>query len=297
MNKSKYKQQQIGTISKFSSSKKQQSIKENSQLSIEVGFWDEAVRFAVDDLRSLAGGGNPINWNNMVEQIKRKFNILNIYDKTLFTDESFIMAYVKDILYHNYKDSFISGDVGGTDSYSSEEMGTKALVLSKLADAVLQKVKVEAEIVKEPEPEVQKTVATVSLEAGWGEEDYLPFEQRSVAGFNDFANRLKESVERIQVQDNGKGLDYCLNKIEMAAGSIKPDDIQKVIQKKGTTLKGYLFGLADEYVKTASIRFNEPRLPNNGNQRQIFIQAQKMYSHEIVRKLMGMIKKENPGRL
>ena len=296
MNKSKYKQQ-LGTFSEFCKSKKRQSIKENNLLEIEVGFWDEAVQFALDDLRCLAGGRSPINWNNMVEQIKQKFSILNIYDKTLFTDESFIIAYVKDILYHNYKDSFISGDIGVADSYSSEEIGTKALVLSKLANEVLQKVKVEAEIVKKPEPEIQNTVATVSLEAGGKDEDFLPFEQRSVKGFNDFAGRLKESVDRIRVQDKGRGLDYCLNKIEKAAGSIKLDDILKVIENKNTSLKDYLSSLVDEYMKTAGIGLNESIMPNNGGQRQISTQAKIMYSHEIVRKLMEMIKQDTPEKL
>ena len=166
-----------------------------------------------------------------------------------------------------------------------------------MADAVLQQVKEESGIVIEPEPEEPTTVAAVSLEAGWGEEDYSAFEQRSVKGFNDFAGRLKENVDRIRVQDKGKGLDFCLNKIEKAAGSIKLDDILKVVEKKNTTLKDYLSSLVDEYMKTAGIGLNESIMPNNGGQRHISTQAKIMYSHEIVRKLMEMIKQETPEKL
>lgn len=291
MEKSKYKKQ-IGKFSEFCKSKKKQSIKENSQVQIEVPFWDEAIEYAMSEIRCLAGGGIPLNWNSLVEQIKMRFSMLNIYDKSLFTDDSFVTAYVKDILYHNYKDSFISGDTGGTETYSTEEMGTKALVLSKLADAVLQKVKVEAEIVNEPEPEDPKTVATVSLEAGFLDDDFLQYEQRSVVGFDDFTHRLKESVGRIRRQDGGRGLDYCLNKIESVAGSLKLDDIMKVAKKEHTDLKSYLSKLTEGYLKTADIKLNESKMQNPKEQRHVFEQAQKAYSHEIVRRLMEMITKE-----
>jgi len=292
MEKSKYKKQ-IGKFSEFCKSKKKQSIKENSQVvQIDVPFWDEAIEFAMSEIRCLAGGGTPIDWNNLVEQIKMQFSMLNIYDKSLFTDDSFVTAYVKDILYHNYRDSFLGGDIGGTETYSTEEMGTKALVLSKLADAVLQKVKVEAEIVKEPEPEDPKTVATVSLEAGWGDDDFLQYEQRSVVGFDDFTHRLKENVDRIRRQDDFRGLDYCLNKIESIAGSLKLDDVQKVIRKENTDLKSYLSRIAEGYMKTSGIKLNESKSQNPKEQLHVFEQAQKAYSHEIVQKVMEMISKE-----
>lgn len=291
MEKSKYKKQ-IGKFSEFCKSKKKQSIKENSQVQIEVPFWDEAIEYAMSEIRCLAGGGIPIDWNRMVEQIKMQFSLLNIYDKSLFTDDSFVTAYVKDILYHNYRDSFISGDTGGTETYSTEEMGTKALVLSKLADTVLQKVKVEAEIEKEPEPEDPKTVATVSLEAGFLDDDFLQYEQRSVVGFDDFTHRLKENVDRIRRQDDLRGLDYCLNKIESVAGSLKLDDIQKVIRKENTDLKSYLSRIAEGYMKTTGIKLNESKSQNPKEQLHVFEQAQKAYSHEIVQKVMEMISKE-----
>ena len=297
MNKSKYKQQ-LGTFSEFCKSKKRQSIKENSSVAIEVPFWDDAVQYALDSLRFLGGGGDSIDWNLMVDRIKMKFSLLNIFDKGIFTDDSFVIAHVKDIIYHNFcATGYLSDAAGDVDNNDSEELGAKAFVLSKLADAILQQVKKESGILIAPEPEDPKTVASVSLEAGWGEEDYSAFEQRSVKGFKDFAGRLKENVDRIRVQDKGKGLDYCLNKIEKAAGSIKLDDILKVVEKKNTSLKGYLSGLADEYMKTAGIGLNESIMPNNGGQRHITTQAKILYSYEIVRKLMEMIKQETREKL
>ena len=113
-------------------------------------------------------------------------------------------THVKDILYHNYKNSFLCGDTGGASTFSSEELGAKALVLSKLADTVLQMVRIEAGLDLEPELEGPQTVATVSLEAGCGEDD-LPFEQRGVACFDRFSKLLKESVDKNSCKENKDG--------------------------------------------------------------------------------------------
>ena len=286
---------QIRRFSEFCKEKKQKNIKENSQVAIDVPFWDDAINAALNDLHYL--GGNPIDWATLVERIQRKFTLLNIFDKGLFTDDSFVIAEVKDVLYHTYgAGAFLCGDTGGADTTYTEEMGAKALIISKLADAVLKKAKEEAGLDKEPEPEESKPVATVSLEADC-EDDYLQYEQRCVAGFDDFTRRLKENVNRIRRQDEGRGLDYCLSKIESVAGSLKMDDIMKVIRKQNTDLKSYLSRIAEGYLKTADIKLNESKSQNPKEQRHVFEQAQKVYSHEIVRKLMEKIKKETPERL
>ena len=103
MNKNKYKPQ-IGTFAEFyKPTKKRQSIKENSSVGIEVQvpFWNDAIKYALDNLRQMGGGGDSIEWNTMVDKIKLKFSLLNIFDKSLFTDDSFVIAHVKDIIYHN----------------------------------------------------------------------------------------------------------------------------------------------------------------------------------------------------
>lgn len=294
MGKVKYKKQ-IGKFTEFCEAKTKQSIKENSQVGIDVPFWQDAINTGLNDLHSL--GGDPIEWATLVERIKRKFSILNIFDKGLFTDDSFVIAEVKDVLYHTFgAGAYLCGDTGGADTTYTEEMGAKALIISKLADAVLKKAKEEAGLDKEPEPEESEPVAKVSLEADC-EDDYLQYEQRSVAGFDDFTNRLKENVDRINYQDDGKCLDYCLNKIESVAGSLRLDDIMMAVKKENTDLTGYLSSIAEDYMKTANIKLCESRLPNIGEQWHLFTQAKKAYSREIVRKLMEMIKKETAERL
>lgn len=292
MNKSKYKQQ-LGTFSEFCKSKKRQSIKENSSVAIEVPFWDDAVLYALDNLRLLGGGGNSIDWNRMVDRIKMKFSLLNIFDKGIFTDDAFVIAHVKDIIYHNFcATGYLSDAAGDADNYDAQELGAKAFVLSKLADAILQQVKKESGILIAPEPEGPTTVASVSLEAGWGEEDYSAFEQRSVAGFDRFSKLLKESIYTISCQDDGT-LDYVLDQVKKKAGSLKLEDIQKVLDKEKTTLKDYLTKIARDYLSTKRIELNGAELRGNGDKKNVLNVARKLFAHQIAEKAMRKISKEN----
>lgn len=293
MNKNKYKKQ-IGTFSEFYKSKKRQSIKEHSSVEIEVSFWDSAVQYALDNLRMLGNDGDSLDWNRMVEKIKLKFSLLNIFDKSFFTDDSFVIAHVKDIVYHNYcADSYLSGDTGGANNYDAEELGAKAFVISKLADTVLKKAREEFGLEMEPEPEEPQTVATVSLESGWGEEDFSAYEQRSVAGFERFSRFLKEGVDTITCQDDGRALDYVLEQVKKKAGSLKLEDIQKVLDKQKTTLKDYLTKIARDYLSGERIELNGEVLKDCEDKKNVLKVARKLFAHQIAEKAMGKISKEN----
>ena len=277
MNKNKYKPQ-IGTFSDYYKSKKRQSIKENSEVSIEVSFWDDALQYALDNLRMLGNDGDSLDWNRMVEKIKLKFSLLNIFDKSFFTDDSFVIAHVKDIVYHNYcADSYLSGDTGGANNYDAEELGAKAFVISKLADTVLKKAREEFGLETEPEPEEPQTVATVSLESGWGEEDFSAYEQRQVAGFERFSKFLKEGVDTITCQDDGRALDYVLDQVK----------------KKATTLKDYLTKIARDYLSGERINLNGEVLSDCEDKKNVLKVARKLFAHQIAEKAMGKISKEN----
>ena len=287
--KNKFKKQ-IGTYAEFCAAKKRQTVKESSEhLSVDVPFWSDAIESILDSLRINAG--DPIDWRTLVDYVKVKFLVID--REVLGTDEDLVIAHIRDLLFQQYGDTFLDGDFGCI-TYDNAEMGTKALVISQLASEILRRVRIESGL--EPPPSVadidNKPVATVTLETGWGDDDFLQYEQRRVAGFNDFANRLKENVDRIRVQDDGRCLDYCLNKIEKEAGSIKLDDIMKAVKEENTTLKDYLIGLAEGYMKTASVKLNESKARNKEDQIHVFSQAKIMYAHEVARKVMEMIDKK-----
>lgn len=295
MGKTKTKSQRISTFSDYYKSKKRQSIKENSSsVEIEVPFWDDAVQYALDNLRLLGNNGDYYDWNTMVQRIKLKFSLLNIFDKEFFTDDSFVIAHVKDIVYHNYcADGYLSGDTGGADNYDAEELGAKAFVISKLADTVLKKAREEFGLDAEPEPEEPQTVATVSLESGWGEEDFSAYEQRQVAGFERFSRFLKEGVDTITCQDDGRALDYVLDQVKKKVGSLKLEDIQKVLDKQKTTLKDYLTKIARDYLSGERINLNGEVLSDCEDKKNVLKVARKLFAHQIAEKAMGKISKEN----
>lgn len=294
MNKDKDKKQ-IGTFSEFCKSRKRQSVKENSSVEIEVPFWDDAVQYALSDLRFLGGGEEFLEWNKMIEKIKMKFSLLGIFDKSIFTDDAFVIAHVKDIVYHNYcADGYLSGQTGGADNYDAEELGAKAFVISKLADEVLRQARLEFGIEQMPEPEDPKTVATVSLESGWGEEeDYSTYEQRRVAGFGQFSAFLKEGLETISCQDDGRTLDKVIDQIKKKAGSLKMKDIQKVLDKEGTTLKDYVTKVARDYLSTEKIVLNGTELKDCEDKKNVLLIARKLFAHEIAKDALQRIDKEN----
>jgi len=289
MGKSNFKR--IGTFADFCKSKQKQSIKESNQVAIDVPFWDDAIKSIISDLRELSCS-NPIDWDNLVKNIKVKFSILDIFNKDISMNDELVITHIKDILYFRYGDSFLEGDTGGM-SYSTAEMGAKSLVISQLAEKILDEVKIEAGILQEPTPEDTKPVASVCLDNYYCyDDDYCG--ERRCAGFGNFAAMLKESVNKISLEHDEKALDYCLNKLEKDCGGLKLDDILKKVEKEEfPSLDEYLSSIVGEYLNTATFELNGDKLKDSGVDRNVLKPAKKLFSHIIVEKLIERITKEN----
>ena len=114
---------QIGTFAEFCKSKQKKSIKENSEVSIEVPFWDSAIQLLLDRIHGIAG--EPISWEKLVNYVKNKFIITG---RDLIEDEDkLVLEYISDALFQEYGESWLDGDV--LYNYSTAELGSKALVL------------------------------------------------------------------------------------------------------------------------------------------------------------------------
>lgn len=280
----------IGTFEEFCQAKEKQLIKESNEVAIDVPFYNEAVVSIITELHLIAG--DPIDWRTLVDYIKVKFLIID--REVTGGDDCLVIAHVRDLLFQRYGNTFIGGDYGGITG-STAEMGAKSLVLSQLASDILRKVRIDAGL-ETPEPEQeQKPITTVSLDYDCWDDDYYYGESRNirkVAGFGIFSSLVKESVDKLTVKYNKKALDYCQNKLKKVAGSLKYDDILKVIEEEEITLVDYLTGLADEYLENAKIELNGKELQNNGDERHIFKQAKKLFAHEIAKELIEKIKKE-----
>lgn len=273
---------QIGTFAEFCKTKQKKSIKENSEVSIEVPFWDAAIQLLLDKIHGIAG--NPISWDRLVTYVKNKFIITG---RDLIDDEDrLVIAYIIDALFQEYGESWVDGDNLYTSS--TADLGSKALVLSTLAEEILHQVRLETGQEPQPEAEPTRTVSKVYLTDPYEFDDYCG--EARVAGFDRFSKLLKESVDRITAQDDGNTLDYVLNKIEKDAGSLKLDDIHNVIQEDGyKSITDYVSSLAEEHMQDFKIKLNGADVVD----KNVLKEARKLFAHQIAKDVLEMISKEN----
>ena len=273
---------QIGTFAEFCKSKQKKSIKENSEVSIEVPFWDDAIHLLLDKIHVIAG--EPISWDRLVTYVKNKFIITG---RDLIDDEDrLVIAYIIDALYQEYGESWADGDTLYTSS--TADLGSKALVLSTLAEEIFHQAKQETGQEPQPEPEPTRTVSKVYLTDPYDFDDDCG--EARVAGFDRFLKLLKESVDRITAQDDGNTLDYVLNKIEKDAGSLKLDDIHNVIQEDGyKSITDYVSSLAEEHMQDFKIKLNGADMVD----KNVLKEARKMFAHQIAKDVLEKISKEN----
>jgi len=285
----KIKLKKIGTFAEFCKAKQKQLIKESNEVAIDVPFYNDAVESIISEIQMIAG--DPIEWRTLVDYIKMKYLVID--REVTGGDDCLVIAHIRDLLFQHYGDTFLGGDYGCFTG-STAEMGAKSLVLSQLASDILRKVRINAGL-ETPEPEQEdKPITTVSLDFDNWEDNYFGENRniRKVAGFSDFSSLLKESVDKLTVKYDKKALEYCLDKLKKKAGSLKYEDVLKVVKKEETTFSGYLTGLAEEYMESVKIELNGKELQNEGNDKLIFNQAKHLFAHEIAKELTEKIKKE-----
>ena len=273
---------QIGTFAEFCKTKQKKSIKENSEVSIEVPFWDSAIQLLLDKTHGIAG--EPISWEKLINYVKNKFIITG---RDLIDDEDkLVLEYISDALFQEYGESWLDGDV--LYNYSTAELGGKALVLSTLAEEILHQIKQEAGQEPQPEPEPTRTVSKVYLTDPYDFDDDCG--EARVAGFDRFSKLLKESVDRITTQDDGNTLDYVLNKTEKDAGSLKLDDIHNVIQEdEHKSITDYVTSIAEEHMQDFKIKLNGADMVD----KNVLKEARKLFAHQIAKDVLEKISKEN----
>ena len=274
----------IGTFAEFCKSKQTKTINENSQVEIEVPFWDAAIESLIGHIHGIAG--EPISWERLVKYIKTKFIITS--RELPEEDDRLVLSYITDELFADYGDSWVDGDA--CYNSSTAELGSKALVLSTLAEEILHQVKREIGEEALPEPEAPNTVSKVYIENPYDvpSDDYCG--EGRVASYSKFSKLLKESIQRITAQDDGNTLDYVLNKIEKDAGSLKLDDIHNVIQEDGyKSITDYVSSLAEEHMQDFKIKLNGADMVD----KNVLKEARKLFAHQIAKDVLEKISKEN----
>ena len=273
---------QIGTFADFCKAKQKKSIKENSEVSIEVPFWDSAIQLLLDKIHGIAG--EPISWERLVNYVRNKFIITG--REQIDDEDKLVIAYISDALFQEYGESWVDGDTLYT--CSTADLGSKALVLSTLAEEIHCQVKREANQELLPEPEPTKTVSKVYLTEPDYFDDYCG--ESNVASFGTFSKLLKESIDRITTQDDGNTLDFVLNKIEKDAGSLKLDDILKVVQEEEyKDIDDYITSIAEAHMSDFKIELNGIKVVD----KNVLKVARKLFAYQIAKDVLEKISKEN----
>lgn len=275
----------IGTFDEFCKSKQTKTINENSQVEIEVPFWDDAIQLLLGRIHGIAG--EPISWDRLVTYVKNKFIITG---RALIDDEDrLVIAYIIDALFQEYGESWVDGDNLYTSS--TADLGSKALVLSTLAEEIFHQAKQETGQEPQPEPEPTRTVSKVYLTDPYEFDDYCG--EGNVASFSTFSKLLKESVQRITTQDDGNALAAVLKKIEKDAGSLELDDILEVVQEEEyKDLEEYVSTVAQEHMSDFKIEINGLKVVD----KNVLKTARKLFAYQVTMDVLDKISKETKGK-
>ena len=272
----KCKSKQIGTFAEFCKSRRKKSINENSEVAVEVPFWDDAIKLLLDKIHGIAG--TPISWRRLVDYVQKVFIVTG---RELDDDYSMVQSFITDTLFWEYGSAWIDSDADY--NYATAELGSKALVISALANEILNLV----------ERDSGDTVAKLYMTTP-PKEDL--FEEGRVADFTKFAKLLRESVHIISCQDGGKTLDYVLDKISQDAGSLHLDDVLTVIRDNGyDDLEAYISAIVAEYLDNLAIELNSEQVIDP----KVIEVARKQFAFEITKTVLGKITDEtlnNQGR-
>lgn len=289
----KIKFQQIGTFADFCKLKNKKQIKENNEVAIDVPFWDEAISPdgpIFNDLHYAAR--NPVSWEGLVNYIKIKHQILDRED--VVGDENLVISHLRDLLFQHFGDTFLNGDFGCL-TYSSAEMATKSLVISQLANEILRRIRIEAGLDTEPEPET-KPEPQSKISLNYEYYDDLPFERhRIVVGYKEFSKSINESLSKIKCEHDDKCLDYVLNVIQSDCGGLNLDKIRETAKEEDKDINGYIARIVDDYLSKEGIELNGKTLKKEG-EKAIFNQAKKLFSFQTAKEVLAIISKENQSK-
>ena len=267
----------IGTFKKFLSQQRMKKINE-SNLSISVDFWDQAIIEVLQEIEKECSGYWV--WETIIKYCKDKWSILGRTLPQPEYDDNILTQHIKDLIFQFHGDSFYTDwkcDLG----WDNQQVHSKGLVIEELAAVILEKVKEKAKPQGEPESgnttgtlsdrEEVKMVpmkpSTVIDDNGTVEyEEDLPYEYEShrvehVKGFLDYTNKLNETVGIIEVSNQEKCIQYCLGRIKKEVGNYDPDEIFKVAGQaaepkvKARLVLLYVKDMVTDYLSREKVQF------------------------------------------
>lgn len=250
----------IDTFKEYLKEQKQQKINE-SNVSIEVDWWDQCIVEVLSDLEDECNG--LLDWNVLSDFIKTKFSILGrTWDE--YIDNLYIL-HIKDLIFQHHGQSFCVG----LPSNDNSELHTKGVVIEQLAQVIYDKLsdkinnngaapdKAKVKVI-DNEPAIMIPAVPVpvqdDVDVDWCDEG------KQVKNVKKFAEYIKEcTATRLKEEDSNACIEYCLNRIEREAGSLNPDIVFDAAVKyadgrgKARLVAMYVNTMVDDFLKNSQV--------------------------------------------
>lgn len=128
------KRRNIGYFKDFLKEQRQKLIKE-SQVKLEVDWWDKAIAEVLDDLKTETNGNLTIE--SVEKYCRTKNSILGRKDSNALYDDTIILLHIKELIFQHHGDSFLVNCQGS----ENETIHTKGMVIEELANVILDKLR------------------------------------------------------------------------------------------------------------------------------------------------------------
>lgn len=137
----------IGTFKEFLKGQRQKKLNE-SQVSIEVDWWDECIVEVIQEIEKECQGF--IVWDTIINYCKQKWAILGRQLPQPEYDDYILTQHIKDLIFQFHGNSFYTDwkcDFG----WDNQQVHSKGLVIEELAVVILERVREKAQTVGDPE--------------------------------------------------------------------------------------------------------------------------------------------------
>ena len=217
----------LGTFEEWLKEEEKKRLNE-SNVSIEVDWWDQCIVEVMQDLEEDSGGF--LDWTELGDFIKAKFSIIGRkWDE--YIDNIYVL-YIKDLIFQHHGRSFCD------DIYDDNAaLHTKGVVVEQLAHVIYDKL---CEKLGSGMDSTNTKIKVADYEPAPEPDDIcddfdaLPFEHKKVKKFKAYTRHLNEATKKA-VKDNLEGCTaYCIERIEKEVGSLDPDAIYDAAVKNAT---------------------------------------------------------------
>jgi len=163
-------EKRIGTFKDFLKEQRQKKLNE-AQINIECAWWDDCFDQVMTEieleLQSIW------DWEQLVNFCKQKWSILGRNLPQPEYDDNLLIQHIKDLIFQFHGNSFFTNGENSCE-HENQELHSKGIVISELANVILEKVKEKTG----QDDKITGIVMDVPLPPDEEDYDDLPFEHK-----------------------------------------------------------------------------------------------------------------------